>query len=159
MLEGRTRITQAPKSETRPNYHVCGVIIAHLASTVVMTPGPSETRTELDSHANMVVLGQHAMIINNSGRTAQVNPFTPDYDALTEVPIVDAAILYECPYTMQNHLLIFRNALSVPSMGDHNLVPPFIMREVGIEVNDIPKIHIIDPDISDHSLYFPREEV
>jgi hypothetical protein len=28
-----------------------------------------------------------------------MNPFTPDYDAMTEVPIVDAAISYECPFT------------------------------------------------------------
>jgi len=29
-----------------------------------------ETRTELDSHANMVVLGRNAYILNDSGRTA-----------------------------------------------------------------------------------------
>ncbi len=57
----------------------------------------SNSRTELDSHANMVVVGNNCLIIEWSGRTAVVNPFTPDYDALPEVPIVDAAVMYECP--------------------------------------------------------------
>ena len=34
-----------------------------------------------------------------------------------------------------------RNALHVKSMA-HNLVPPFILREAGLLVNDVPWIHI-----------------
>ena len=56
-----------------------------------------ESRTELDSHANMVVVGQHAFIINNTGKTAEVSPFTSSYDSLKNAPIVDAIIAYDCP--------------------------------------------------------------
>jgi hypothetical protein len=37
---------------------------------------------------------------------------------------------------------------------EHNLVPPFLLREAGLKVNDIPKIHVKDPDVSHHSIYF-----
>ena len=89
------------------------------------------SRTDLDSHANMVVVGKHAAIINDAGRRAEVSPFTPDYEALSKAPIVDAAIRCDYPCGGETYLLIVRNALSVPAM-DHNLIPPFVMREVGL---------------------------
>ena len=111
------------------------------------------SRTELDSHANMVVVGSNCLIVEYSGRTAVVNPFTPEYDALTEVPIVDAAVLYECPYSGKEYILLVRNALHVPAMVN-NLIPPFVMREAGILVNDTPKIQLKDPTVDDHTILF-----
>ncbi len=40
------------------------------------------SRTELDSHANMPVVGRHAYIISDTGRMADVSPFTPDYASM-----------------------------------------------------------------------------
>eukprot|EP00957_Ditylum_brightwellii_P193686 14749450-Ditylum_brightwellii.AAC.1 len=34
------------------------------------------------------------------------------------------------------------------------LILPFIMQEVGIEVNGVPKIQLSDPSERDHSIYF-----
>jgi hypothetical protein len=115
--------------------------------------GDSDSRTELDSHANMVVVGKHCFVVEWTGRTAIVNPFTPDYEALTKVPIVDAAILYECPFSGKEHILLVRNALHVPAM-ENNLIPPFIMREAGITVNDTPKIQLREPTVDDHAIIF-----
>jgi hypothetical protein len=95
------------------------------------------SRTDLDSHANMPVVGRNAYIISSSGRFAEVNAFTPDYDAMT-IQIVDAAIQYDCPYTGDSYILVIRNALHVPSM--ENLIPPFIMLEAGVQVHDTLKI-------------------
>ena len=50
-----------------------------------------ESRTELDSHANMPVVGKHAYIIDETGKKVDVSPFTPDYKLLT-VPLVDAMV-------------------------------------------------------------------
>ena len=96
--------------------------------------------TELDSHANMCVVGQQATIINKTGKHAEVRAFSKECQTIKRVPIVDAAFAYDCPTTMKTYLLIVRNALHVPSM-EHNLIPPFIMREGGLVVNDIPRIH------------------
>ena len=59
-----------------------------------------ESCTELDSHANMPVVGKHAYIIAETGKKVDVSPFTPDYKLLT-VPPVDAMI--STTHTMENH--------------------------------------------------------
>eukprot|EP00957_Ditylum_brightwellii_P147108 11200993-Ditylum_brightwellii.AAC.1 len=69
-------------------------------SDVDSTPQPlcTESKTELDSHANMPVVGKHALILSHTGRVADVNPFTPGCKSM-HVPIVHAALKYECLYT------------------------------------------------------------
>ena len=108
-----------------------------------------ESRTELDSHANMSVVGKHAYIIAETGKKVKVSPFTPDYQPLT-VPLVDAAVRYDNPY---NGKLVLQNTLYVPSM-ENNLIPPFMLREMGVTVNDVPKIHKDDPTVDDHVITF-----
>ena len=113
-----------------------------------------QSKTELDSHANMPVVGRHAFIISDTGRVAEVNAFTPDYDPM-QLSIVNAAIKYDCPYDGQTYILVIRNALHVPSMKN-NLIPPFVMREAGIKVYDTPKIQMSEPTTEDHSICFPE---
>ena len=48
--------------------------------------------------------------------------------------------------------MVARNALYVESM-DHNIVPPFIMREEGLEVDEQAKIHTPQPSKENHSVY------
>ena len=50
-----------------------------------------DSRTELDSHANMPVVGRNAFIISDTGRIADVKPYSPDYESMA-IPIVDAAV-------------------------------------------------------------------
>ena len=57
-----------------------------------------DSRSELDSHANMVFLGQHCHIISSSSRHAEVNAFSREVGKMKSVPIVDAAIVYDCQY-------------------------------------------------------------
>ena len=135
-----------------PNAHVAAEIMrastSQVSADAVMEPN---AKTELDYHANMLVLGRHDYILNSSGRTSQVIPFTPEYESLQEVPIVDATVAYDYPITNKYFILVFHNDLSVLSM-EHNLVPPLIWRESGLEVNDTPKIQVKDPTIHDQSI-------
>ncbi len=151
-----------PNSSNRncPNACVLRAINSALVCSTndEMEGNDAGSRTELDSHANMVVVGKHCHIIDWTGGKADVNPFTPEYEALREVPIVDAAILYECPYSGRENLLIVRNALYVPAM-ENNLIPPFIMREAGLHVHDVPKIQVTEPTIEDHSISLPSEDL
>eukprot|EP00956_Cyclotella_meneghiniana_P018591 scaffold31024_cov85-Cyclotella_meneghiniana.AAC.2 len=105
-----------------------------------MGEGGEESTTELDSHANMVVVGKNATIISRTGKYADVHAFSDECDHLSQIPIVDVALAYDCQYSGKTFLLIVRNALYVESM-DRNLIPPFIMREAGLIVNDVPRIH------------------
>ena len=114
-------------------------------------------RTDLDSHANMFVAGSDAYVLAHSGKTADVQAFTPDIKPMA-IPIVDCAFVWECTKTGRRVVLIATNALHVPTM-DHSLVPPFMLREAGVEVADVPKIHAKDPDETTHSLHWPRAKV
>ena len=53
------------------------------------------TTTQLDSHANMVVVGGHATVFGKSGKSCDVRPFSSDCHKLESVPIVDAAMAYD----------------------------------------------------------------
>ena len=82
------------------------------------------SRTELDSHANMVVIGMKAYILSTIGETVDVAHFTPDYKPIS-VELVDAALKYECPYCGEIKILIIRRGLHVPSMQLYSKKPIF----------------------------------
>ena len=73
--------------------------------------------------------------------------------------IIDAALFYDCPKTLKTYLIIVKNALHIPSMH-HNLVPLFIMREAGLEVNDVPRMYIQDEVTREsHSIMLPQVDL
>ena len=74
-------------------------------------------------------------ILSKIGETVDVAPFTPDYKPIG-VELVDAALKYECPYSGKIKVLIITRGLYVPSMT-HNLLPPFMLREAGITINEV----------------------
>ena len=64
----------------------------------------------------MIVLCDHAYIFDNvNNNTCDVLPFDPALGKSTKVPIVDGAVAYDCPATQRTYLLIFKNALHVPT--------------------------------------------
>ena len=88
----------------------------------------------------MSVVEQHAHLISYTGRRVEVNPFTLDYDAM-QIPIIDAAVRYDCPYNRESYILLILNTLHVSSMCN-NMLMPFVLREVGIEFHKHPKIQV-----------------
>ena len=103
----------------------------------------------------MAVVGKDCFVFEHTGLTCDVSAFSPDLP-ITSLPIVDAVIVYDCPYSLQSYLLMLRNALYVDTMN-HILLPPFLMREAGVTVNDTAKIHFNKPDNDHHCLIFPNE--
>ena len=65
------------------------------------------SRTDLNSHSNMVVVEKNCTIMREKGRHAEVTLFAPDYEILHKVPIVDASIEH---YT-QHTYLVFHGVL------------------------------------------------
>ena len=106
----------------------------------------------------MVVLGSNCNVVEPTGRSVEVRPFSKDCETLSSVPIVHAVVKYTCEVTDHVYYLMFMNALHVPSMN-HNLIPPFIMREAGITVNGVPKIHQKNPKNHHHTLYFNKQSL
>ena len=68
------------------------------------------SRTELDNHANMPLIGMNAYILSTIGETVDVAPFTPDYKPIS-VELVDAALQFECSYSGEIKMLIINRGL------------------------------------------------
>ena len=139
------------------NSHLHSYISSIIASNV-STVKHEKPKTELDSHANMAVLGKHCFIFDYTGKFCTVTAFNPSLDS-TKLPIVDAVIVYDCPYSMKSFLLLIRNALYLEQAHD-NLVPPFLLREAGLHVNECAKLHALPhPTEEHHSIFFPDEDL
>ena len=121
-------------------------------------PANGLTRTELDSHANMVVVGKHSTIFDDTGKTCTVNAFSESAGKLDNVPFVDAVIAYDCPYQCKTFLLLMRNVLFIPEL-EINLLPPFIVREAGIHIDECPKSQISNPTVDNHSICLPSNDL
>ena len=107
----------------------------------------------------MMVLGKNCFIFDTvHGRTCDVEPFDRSLGVAKSIPVVDAALAYDCPITHESYLLIIRNALYVETM-EVNLLSPLIMREAGLLVNDTPKIHVDDPNEHHHAIVFPDDDL
>eukprot|EP00957_Ditylum_brightwellii_P115680 8823587-Ditylum_brightwellii.AAC.1 len=102
----------------------------------------------------MPVMGRDAFVVSDTRRMMEVNLFTPDNDAM-KLKLVGAALKYDCLHEDKSYILLVRNTLHVPSM-DPNLIPPFMLREAGIMVNETHKIHKENPTVNDHAITFPN---
>lgn len=118
----------------------------------------SQSRTELDSHADSPVVGKNAIILYKTDMTVNVTPFSDDFGMMPEVPVVHAAVAYDCPRTGATTILIINNALYIAEM-EHNLIPPIMMRLNGVLVDECPKFLCPNPTIDNHSIYFPVDKV
>ena len=103
----------------------------------------------------MIVPVKHCFVFEFYGKSYNVDPFNNILGSVKDIQITDADIDYYCPYSHEFYILICRNSLYLPNM-EYNLLPPFIMREIGSTVNDTPKIHCTDITSKDHCITFSK---
>ena len=131
----------------------------NVSALVLSSKSPDRiSKTRLDSHAVSTVVGYNAYIWRDTGKTVSVSGWSKGMGSQNDVPIVDAMLLYECPNTNRKYLLMIYNALYQPD-NDDNLLTPFLVREAGVTLSEIPKIHQNEPSIEDHCLYFDEEKL
>jgi hypothetical protein len=87
-------------------------------------------RAELDSHANMICLGRHCSVIRRTGVTMKGKAFVSEVGSLDNIPVVDAVIVYDCPFTGESYFLLMYNCFDIPSMECH-LIPPSSFVKLG----------------------------
>ena len=134
-------------------------ISATIAKITARDAGDNEyPRTEIDYHANMVSFGSHAFIFESTNRTCNVQPFDPSLGTASKIPIVDGAVVYECPYTREIYVPIVRNALHIPHLRNNRILS-FVMRAAGVTLNETPKIHSKDPTIYNHCINFEYSDL
>ena len=88
--------------------------------------------------------------------TVNVTPFSDDFGMMPELPVVHAAVAYDCTITGNLTILIINNALYIREM-EHNLLPPIIMRLNGLLVDECPKFLCPNPTIETHYIFIPTE--
>ena len=101
----------------------------------------------------MFVAGKDVHVLAKTGRTASVQAYDPSMQPV-QLDIIDCAVLYESSLTGRKVLMIVEGAIYSPTM-DHNLVPPFMLREAGVVVDTTPKCQANSPNDNHHSLYWP----
>ena len=115
-------------------------------------------RMELDSHADTTALGKGCVVLQDTGRTVTVEGFDGSIGSMKNVPIVTAAVAYDCLSTFKTFVLIFHEALFVPNL-EPNLINPYQLRHQGITVNDVPLSQLEPPDrnMESHSVLSKEE--
>ena len=66
--------------------------------------------------------------------------------------MVHAALAYDCQFTGTTIILKIYNASYFKNMTN-NLIPPFLMRLAGVEVDECPKFLSKSPSENNHSIY------
>ena len=69
------------------------------------------SRTDLESHANVVVLGNNCAIIKRTGRYSGAAPFAPDYEILHKVLIINSSIECHDQCSGEMRLLVLHGVL------------------------------------------------
>lgn len=115
-----------------------------------------EGRCELDSHADTIVGGNNCVVLDTTGRTVSVSPFSDEYKSLTDIPIATLATVYENPTSGDIHILILHEALYFGDRLSHTLICPNQLRNHGIIVDDIPRQF---DEESTHSIYVPDHDL
>ena len=90
--------------------------------------------------------------------TVNVTPFSDDFGMMPEVPVVHAAVAYDCPITGATTILIINNALYIAEM-EQNLIPPIMMRLNGVLVDECPKFLCPSLTVERHSIFLPSENI
>ena len=87
--------------------HLYHKIVASMEVNVEMDGQETwrESRMELDSHANIPVVGKEALVVEQSGKTVEVSPFTPDYKPI-KVEVVNAMVQYDSPLDGKEYMLV-----------------------------------------------------
>ena len=99
----------------------------------------------MDSNCDTTSVGKGAFIVEETEQTVSVNPFLPKLGKVHDVPIVTAALAYDCKLTHATYILYFHQALYFKTMERH-LICPNQLRAHNVKVNDIPLVYTADED-------------
>jgi hypothetical protein len=112
---------------------------------------------DLDSHADMAVLGSNCYVFEENGKTVNVFSFDPELGS-TARNVVSGCFAYDDPCSGRVMLLIVHQGLHIPHLG-YSLIPPFQMRENDVVVNDRPKFQTRSPTEDDHCVIVTRDDL
>ena len=92
----------------------------------------------LDMHADTTVLGSNCAILSYTGKECEISPYSSEYKAVWNVPVVTGATVWMNPMDGTAYLLVFHESLWMGDKLDHTLVNPNQLRAYGVSVQDNP---------------------
>ena len=96
----------------------------------------SHGHIELDTHADTTVLGSNCVILSYTGKECKVSPYSSQYEAVQNVPVVTGATVWTNAADGTAYLLIFHESLWMGDKLDHTLVNPNQLRAYGVSIQD-----------------------
>ena len=78
-------------------------------------------KNELDSHADTICARKNCMLMYYINRTCNVMPHSESYDVKTDVPIITACTVYQCPNTGQVNMILAFNEANAGNVGKNEL--------------------------------------
>jgi hypothetical protein len=111
---------------------------------------PLETRLELDSYADMTVLGAVTLIIQSYDRPVEVVGYDPQQGFQT-FEMVSGILTFDHPRDGQVYHLVFHQAIHMPQL-DHHLLCPMQCRVNDVTVNNVPNFLTCFPTDNMHRL-------
>ena len=100
-------------------------------------------RCEMDSHADTCVAGSNCVVLEYTGRRADVEAYSPDYPSKS-VPIATVATAYDCPSSGATFVLINNEALYFGDSLHFTLLSPNQLRDNGLHVDERHRQHAPD---------------
>ena len=99
---------------------------------------PTSGRIELDSHADTIVLGYNCEVLHHTGKVCEVSPYSDNYEAIKNVPVVYGATLWTDTVDNQEYILVFNESLWMGNSLTHSLINPDQLHAFGTNVQDNP---------------------
>ena len=115
-----------------------------------VTSKSKESKLDLDSHADICVLGANALLIQDHGRPVNVLSYNP-YLVDRTYQKVSGVIGYDHPIMGQTYHLVIHQAISIPCL-EHHLLCPMQARVNDITINEITKFLASNPKNETHSI-------
>ena len=118
----------------------------------------NKTTTDLDSHADSPGVGDNAIILFYTNKTVRVSDFTKALEDINTVPVAVAVVAYTDAVTGVTYLLVISNALYMKRM-EGILIPSFMIRLTGHEVDEFPKSMCKQPTTKYHAITISDPEL
>lgn len=117
----------------------------------------SESRTDLDSHADQCAVGRNALFVHDYERPINVSGYNPSGPVASNLRTVSAALAYDDAMSGQTVILIVNQAIYIPDLN-HNLLGTMQLCLNDVKVNDVPRFLTDRPDQHTHSLVIPTAD-
>ncbi len=125
----------AGKGANLPIYATCYVRSLRILASAAVT----ESRSNLDLHADTCCAGSNTLLIALMGRTVNVRPYSDEYAPLPAVPIATVATAWDDPETGLTYCLVIHECLYLGDCLADTLLNPNQLRLHGIRVDETPR--------------------